>query len=124
MTALGMLYQKQGRYDDAEPLLVEALETKRQVLGDEHVETALSMHVLACIYRDTGRHREAQTLFEEVQGILETRLGSHHPHYAENLEQHAQLLRIMGEHEQAEHMGVRARDIRKESGAHLVPASR
>ena len=39
MNNMASLYMDQGRYDEAEPLHVEALELRRRVLGEEHPDT-------------------------------------------------------------------------------------
>ena len=42
LTALAGQYIKQGKYDQAEPLLREALAARRRTLGDEHYITLAS----------------------------------------------------------------------------------
>ena len=37
---LAELYYFQGRYSEAEPLYIQALELKRKMLGDEHPDVA------------------------------------------------------------------------------------
>jgi hypothetical protein len=68
-----------GRYEEAEELFVEVMETRKRVLGDEHPDTLTSMANLAATYRNQGRWNEAEKL--EVQ-VMETRkrvLGDEHP---------------------------------------------
>ncbi len=42
-------YRNQGRYDEAETLYREALETQKRVLGDDHPETLWSIYGLGCV---------------------------------------------------------------------------
>ncbi|TES92504.1 MAG: tetratricopeptide repeat protein [Anaerolineales bacterium] len=44
---MAVLYKEQGSYDDAELLLLQALEGRRLKLGDEHPHTLESWHSLA-----------------------------------------------------------------------------
>jgi hypothetical protein len=59
---LALLYQKQGRYADAESLHVATLEKRKRVLGEEHPDTLTSMHELTLLYQIQGRHDEARPL--------------------------------------------------------------
>ena len=58
---LALLYQDQGRYGEAEPLLKRALEAKERVLGREHPDTLTSVNNLAVLYRDQGRYARGGT---------------------------------------------------------------
>jgi len=63
---LGELYRKQGRFDEAEPLLVEALAMKRRFLPEDDVSLAISINNLGLMYRDWGRPGDAEPLLQEV----------------------------------------------------------
>jgi tetratricopeptide (TPR) repeat protein len=68
-----------GRYNEAEMSFVQVMETRKRVLGAEHLDTLTSMANLASTYRNQGRWKEAEEL--EVQ-VMETRkrvLGAEHP---------------------------------------------
>ena len=41
---LALLYDSQGKYDQAEPLYVECLELSKAVLGASHPDTLTTMH--------------------------------------------------------------------------------
>ncbi len=114
MNNLAALYNDQGRYDEAEPLYLETLETRKRVLGDDHPDTGISSHNLGCLYRDQGRHDESQRYFEHAQRIWEAKLGHDHPYVAENLAQWAALRRKTGDDAGAERMEARAKAIRGE----------
>ena len=49
------LYQRQGRYSEAEPLYRRALEARERVLGTEHPDTLISVNNLAALYQAQGR---------------------------------------------------------------------
>ncbi len=58
-----------GRFEEAEELEVQVMETSSRVLRDEHPSTLTSMANLASTYRNQGRWKEAEEL--EVQ-VIET----------------------------------------------------
>ena len=47
---LAVLYNSQGKYDDAEPLFKRALAVREEVLGPMHPDTATSLNNLAVLY--------------------------------------------------------------------------
>jgi serine/threonine protein kinase/tetratricopeptide (TPR) repeat protein len=63
---LGELYRKQGRFEDAEPLLLEALELKRRLLAENDVSLAIAINNLGLMYRDWGRPENAEPLLDEA----------------------------------------------------------
>jgi hypothetical protein len=62
MANLAATYQSQGRWTEAEELEVQAMETRKRVLGQEHPDTLTSMANLASMYRGQGRWIEAEEL--------------------------------------------------------------
>jgi tetratricopeptide (TPR) repeat protein len=70
---LAGLYYSQGRYSEAEPLLVQALALKKRLLGEEHPSVASSLNNLAGLYDSQGRYSEAEPLYEQALA-LEKRL--------------------------------------------------
>jgi tetratricopeptide (TPR) repeat protein len=59
MMNLAYLYQGQGRYDEAEPLVLETLDTQKRVLGDDHPQTAITLYNLACMEAVRGDRPKA-----------------------------------------------------------------
>ncbi len=66
---LAGLYDSQGRYPEAEPLLLQALDLYKQLLGDNHPQVALSLNNLANLYQYQGRYPEAEPLYLEAINI-------------------------------------------------------
>ncbi|MEO0970225.1 MAG: CHAT domain-containing tetratricopeptide repeat protein, partial [Cyanobacteria bacterium J06639_18] len=56
---LALLYSRQGRYTDAEPLYKQALEMRKRLLGDQHPHVATSLNNLAQLYRYQGNITKA-----------------------------------------------------------------
>ena len=95
-------YRKQGRWDAAEELEAQVMETRTRVLGQEHPDTLASMDNLASTYRDQGRWKEAEEL--EVQ-VMETRkrvLGQEHPDTLASMNNLAGVLESQGKYDAAE----------------------
>ena len=68
MNNLALLYQNQGRHDEAEPLYVKTLEVRRRVLGEKHPKTLLSMKRLAKFY-ESGKRRNRRRLERQLDGL-------------------------------------------------------
>ncbi len=73
-TAIGKVYFKLGLYQQAQPLLEDALQARRQLFGEEHLEVAESQHELAKLYsiqddsRGEGLHRRALQIRQDLLG--------------------------------------------------------
>ena len=57
---LAKLYYGQGKYDQAEPLYVECLALKKEVLGEDHPSTVKSLKNLRIFYEEKAQ-RQQQT---------------------------------------------------------------
>jgi tetratricopeptide (TPR) repeat protein len=115
-TALGLhclafLYDSQGRYLEAEPLLLRSLNIREQQLGENHLDVAQSINNLAELYRAQGRYPEAEPLYLRSLNIYEQQLGENHPAVATSLNNLAELYRAQGRYPEAEPLYVQACNI-------------
>ncbi len=113
MDAVGTIYGKLGLFDQAVPLLEQALDGRRELLGAEHEETAGSQANLAFLLWQQGRFAEAVPLFERS---LETRrrlLGPEHPDVADSLSGLGIVYWNLGRYSDAEPLCARALEIRE-----------
>lgn len=55
LNGLALLYESQGRYEEAEPLYERALAIREKALGAEHPSTVATLNNLAEIYRKLGK---------------------------------------------------------------------
>jgi len=66
MINLAVLYQSQGRYGDAEPLLTKAIEVERRVLGPANPTLQRDLTWLARLRIAQHRYAEAESILREV----------------------------------------------------------
>ncbi|MFC1634823.1 tetratricopeptide repeat protein [Planctomycetota bacterium] len=57
---MAVLYKEQARYDEAELLLLEAIEGRRLILGDTHPHTIESLNNLIDLYEDWNKPEKAE----------------------------------------------------------------
>jgi hypothetical protein len=69
----------EGRWEEAEELEVQVLETMKRVLTDEHPDTLVSMHNLAFTLQSQARHEEALALMKRCFQLRELVLSEEHP---------------------------------------------
>jgi len=105
---LGFVYRAQGRYDEAEPLFLRALEASERVLGKEHPSTLASVNNLALLYRAQGRYGEAEPLFLRALEASERVLGKEHPDTLTAVNNLALLYQAQGRYAEAEPLFLRA----------------
>ncbi|PZO48551.1 MAG: tetratricopeptide repeat-containing protein [Phormidesmis priestleyi] len=113
VSRLARLYSDQGRYTEAEPLYVQALEIWKIELGDRHLYTATSLNNLALLYYSQARYAEAEPLYVQALEIWETELGDRHPCTAQGLNNLALLYYSQGRYTEAEPLYVQALEIYK-----------
>jgi tetratricopeptide (TPR) repeat protein len=63
---LAFAYHQLGRDVEAEPLVREAVDTRRRTIGAAHPQTLESMHMLAAVLEAAGRTEETRPLYEEL----------------------------------------------------------
>jgi hypothetical protein len=80
MANLASTYRNQGRWDDAEKLEVQVMETSKTKLGVDHPDTLTSMNNLAFTWKGSGKEIEAIRLMEECVHFRKRILGVNHPH--------------------------------------------
>jgi tetratricopeptide (TPR) repeat protein len=79
MWKYGMCLYDDGRYNEAEKLFEQVMETKKRVLGEEHPDTLLIMHNLALMFWIHGQWKEAEELEVQIMAIQQKMLGEEHP---------------------------------------------
>ena len=108
---LAALYDSQGRYDQAEPLYLQALELCKRLLGEDHPQVATSFNNLAGLYESQGRYEQAEPLYLQALELRKRLLGEEHPYVATTLNNLAGLYKSQGRYEQAEPLYLQALEI-------------
>ncbi|KAH8886973.1 HET-domain-containing protein, partial [Thozetella sp. PMI_491] len=75
-----MVLHEDGRYEEAEKLEVQVIETRKTKLGADHPDTLTSMNNLAFTWMGQGRHDEALLLMKRNFQACQRVLGPQHPH--------------------------------------------
>jgi tetratricopeptide (TPR) repeat protein len=110
---LGRLLHEQGKGDEAQQLLTEALNVRQQVHGPEHANVATTLHNLGRVRREAGDYAEAERLFRASLDIRERSLGHDDPAVAQGLHNLGLTKRAAGDLANAEPLLRQALDIRR-----------
>ena len=105
---LGQLYVTQGRYGEAEPLLIKSLKFRRCLFPEEHPSVAASFNNLAELYKNQGRYEEAEPLYLQALRMSQKPAGQEHPDVATSLNNLAHLYDSQGRYEEAELLYLQA----------------
>jgi tetratricopeptide (TPR) repeat protein len=110
---LGLLYEYQGLYSQAEPWREQCLSVTKKRFGSVHLDVALSLNNLAYLYYKQGRYSEAESLFLPALALSKLLLEEDHPHVALSLNNLANLYNKQGRYSEAEPLYVQALAVRK-----------
>jgi tetratricopeptide (TPR) repeat protein len=102
-----------GRYNEAEELQVQVMQSKTRLFGNDHASTLTSMANLATTYCNQGRWEEAEEL--QIQ-VLQTRkrvLNDEHPSVLSSMSNLASMYRNQGRWKEAEDLQVQATQMMK-----------
>ena len=122
---LAELYLSQGRYAEAEPLILRSLSIDEKVYGEDDPAIATHLNNLAVLYRNQGRYTEAEPIYLRSLSIREKQLGADHPDVARSLNNLAVIYLSQGRYTEAEPLYLRSLAIwEKQLGAdHPVVAT-
>jgi eukaryotic-like serine/threonine-protein kinase len=76
---LGHIYQKLGKFDQANSLLTSSLEERKKLFGADSPEVAESLVALGLLRDDQAQYPEAESLVREGLAISKRRLPPNHP---------------------------------------------
>jgi non-specific serine/threonine protein kinase/serine/threonine-protein kinase len=111
---IGNVYRTLGLYNEAVPLLEQALAIREATLSPDHPELAQSLHRLAIVYKQQGRFERAERLFGRALNIREESAEEHPLDLAYTLGSLGGTLLEQGKYEEAEPLLLRAFAIREE----------
>ncbi len=99
--ALGRVLEEKGDYDQAIPVLKEAVRM-RSIPGSSAADLAGSLYELANVYFYAGRYQEAEALNQRVLTISRSIYGERHPRVAETLINLGAIQQDLGHYLEAE----------------------
>ncbi|MFN9559165.1 MAG: tetratricopeptide repeat protein, partial [Dolichospermum sp.] len=99
---LALLYHNQGKYSEAEPLYLDALEMKRRLFTGDHPDVATSLNNLASLYHKQGKYSEAEPLYLDALEMTKRLFTGDHPNIATSLNNLAGLYDSQGKYSEAE----------------------
>jgi tetratricopeptide (TPR) repeat protein len=76
---LGMVYQAERRWDDAEHMFRAALEIRERELGPGHPDVAVALNDLGVLFQKQSRLEEAGPVLERALRTWQTSIGATHP---------------------------------------------
>jgi tetratricopeptide (TPR) repeat protein len=110
---LWLVYFESGHWKEAEKLAVQVMETRKRVLGAEHLDTLTSIANLASTYRNQGRWKEAEQLEVQVMEMRKRVLGAEHPDTLTSMANLASTYSDQGQWKEAEGLEVQVMEMRK-----------
>ncbi len=113
LSSIGIGYHGIGRYEQAEPLLLEALELYRRTLGDSAPEVAESCFKLGCAVQRNGDYPRAQELLERAYDMQRVRSGDGDLDAALTLDRLGVVVWLQGDTPQGEELLTRALEIHR-----------
>jgi tetratricopeptide (TPR) repeat protein len=121
LSNLARHYYFQGKYSEAEPLFLQALELKKRLLGEAHPDVADSLSNLAQLYYSQGRYSEAEPLIFQSLDLIKRLLGETHPDVAVSLNNLALLYDSQGRYSEAEPLFLQALELTKRLSGEVHP---
>jgi tetratricopeptide (TPR) repeat protein len=109
----GDLFFRKGRYNEAAVLYKRALEGKEEKLGEGHLDTLMSVTMLASVLFHQGKYNEAEELYQGVREGYNRELGVHHPRTLNVVNNLASTYRCQGRCKEAEELDVQLLEMRK-----------
>ncbi len=97
METMGAVYTSLGLYDQSASLLQSALDKRRALFGDEHLEVARSMHRLGDVLKLQAEYEPALTLYQGALSMRRKLLGDQNLETASTMYELADLLGRMGD---------------------------
>jgi len=113
METMGTVYTSLGLYDQAVSLLESALQKRKSLFGDDHLEVARSLDRLGEVLKLKAEYDRALPMYREALDMRRDMLGDEHADTARSVYELADLLGRMGEFAEAEPLFREALAVRR-----------
>jgi eukaryotic-like serine/threonine-protein kinase len=117
---LGGIYEKLGKFDQADSLLSAALNQRKSLFGPDSPEVAESLTALGLLRSDQARLQEAEQFTRQGLEMSERRLPPTHPARAQALRAYGKVLAERGSYDQA--IAALNEAVRLQSAPGVAPA--
>ncbi len=111
--ALGLAYLELSLPEEARGQLEQALTLRRRELGEEHAETAETMHALALVLHRQGEYEAARQYYEAALRVRERTCGAASAPVAETLNNLGWLAKDRGDYDEAAARYAAALELRR-----------
>jgi tetratricopeptide (TPR) repeat protein len=98
---LAMLYQAQGKYDQAGDMFERVLAMRRNTLGNNHADTLLSINSFGVLQLARGNYSSAELLFQECLDSRKKQFEETHPAVIDCINNVASVHHAQGKYESA-----------------------
>lgn len=79
LESLSEIYYLQGKYSHGAPICKRLLVLYNEVLGPDHLDTAIIAHNLAMLYHSWGKQLQAEPYYKKALKVKTAVLGPRHP---------------------------------------------
>jgi serine/threonine protein kinase len=117
---LGGIYQKLGKYDQADSLLQSALHTRQSISGPDSVESAKSLLALGSLRDDQAQYGESERLIRQSLDINKRHLARNDPAVAKSMLALGTVLADRGAYDQS--IAMLEQTVRLYSAPNSAPA--
>ena len=114
---IGRVHYYAGRLEAAEHSMRRAYELQRDLLGPDHVDSAITLTGLALVLRDRGDDIVAEHLLKQALDLFERLLGPQHPYVASSLTNLAKLAFARGDIDGARGLALRGLESLGDNGS-------
>ncbi len=114
METMGSVYTSLGLYEQAVSLLQGALDQRRSLYGEDHLEVARSMHRLGDVLKLKGEYEPALRMYQGALAIRRAQLGNDNVDTARTIFEQADLLGRMGDFSAADPLFREALELQRE----------
>ena len=104
----GQVYDRIGKYSQAEGFHKKALIIRKKIFGEDHTDVATTYDNLASVYWSLGKYNQAKERNIKALMIRKKILDEDHPHIAASYNNLASVYWILGEYNQAKELHEKA----------------
>ena len=113
LSTRGLVYDRIGKYSQAEGFHKKALMIRKKIFGEDHTDVASSYNNLASVYSSLGEYNQAKQLHEKALVIWKKINGEDHVDVATSYHNLASVYGSVGKYNQAKELNEKALMIRK-----------